>query len=44
MGYYQAAFGRLHQDSTPAIVIALPISYVLTKNWLDNFAFSIDLE
>jgi predicted permease len=27
-----------------AIVIALPISYVLTKSWLDNFAFSIDLE
>ncbi len=27
-----------------AIVIALPISYLLTRNWLDNFAFSIDLE
>jgi ABC-type antimicrobial peptide transport system permease subunit len=27
-----------------AIFIALPISYLLTKNWLDGFAFSIDLE
>jgi predicted permease len=27
-----------------AIVIALPLSYYLTKNWLDNFAYKIDLE
>lgn len=27
-----------------AIVIALPLSYLLTKNWLNNFAFSINLE
>jgi predicted permease len=27
-----------------AIFIALPISYLLTRNWLDSFAFSIDLE
>ena len=26
-----------------AIVIALPVSYMLTKNWLENFAFSIEL-
>ena len=27
-----------------AIVIALPVSYWLTKNWLDSFAFSIELQ
>jgi len=27
-----------------AIVIALPISYLLTRNWLDGFAFRIDLK
>lgn len=27
-----------------AIVIALPISYLLAKNWLDNFAYKIPLE
>ncbi|MFC4874580.1 ABC transporter permease [Negadavirga shengliensis] len=27
-----------------AIVIALPLSYYLTKNWLDGFAYKIDLE
>lgn len=27
-----------------AIVIALPVSYFLVKNWLDNFAFKIPLE
>ncbi len=27
-----------------AIVIALPLSYLLTKNWLDNFAYRIALE
>jgi ABC-type antimicrobial peptide transport system permease subunit len=27
-----------------AIGIALPISYLLTRQWLDNFAFRIDLQ
>ena len=27
-----------------AIVIALPLSYYMTANWLDNFAYKIDLE
>ena len=27
-----------------AIVIGLPVSYLMTKNWLDHFAFSISLE
>ncbi|MBX3238542.1 MAG: ABC transporter permease [Chitinophagaceae bacterium] len=27
-----------------AIVIALPVGYYLAKNWLDNFAYRIDLE
>lgn len=27
-----------------AIVIALPVSYYFAKNWLDSFAFKIDLE
>ncbi|MDR7132781.1 ABC-type antimicrobial peptide transport system permease subunit, partial [Algoriphagus sp. 4150] len=27
-----------------AIVVAIPISYYLTKSWLDGFAFKIDLE
>lgn len=27
-----------------AILVALPISYLITKNWLDNFAFKIALE
>ena len=27
-----------------AIVIALPLSYFLTSNWLDSFAYKIDLE
>jgi ABC-type antimicrobial peptide transport system permease subunit len=27
-----------------AIVIALPLSYYLTANWLDNFAYKIDLQ
>jgi putative ABC transport system permease protein len=26
-----------------AIVIALPVSYLLTKDWLDSFAYRIDL-
>ncbi|MFN3997562.1 ABC transporter permease [Algoriphagus sp.] len=27
-----------------AIVIALPLSYYITSNWLDNFAYKIDLQ
>ncbi|WP_347159017.1 ABC transporter permease [Pontibacter chitinilyticus] len=27
-----------------SILIALPVSYLLVKNWLDNFAYKIDLE
>jgi putative ABC transport system permease protein len=27
-----------------SIVVALPLSYFLTKNWLESFAFKIDLE
>jgi ABC-type antimicrobial peptide transport system permease subunit len=27
-----------------AIVIALPLSYYMAMNWLDNFAYKIDLE
>ena len=27
-----------------AIVIALPIGYLITKNWLDSFAYRINLE
>lgn len=27
-----------------AIVVALPFSYYVSKNWLDNFAYKIDLE
>ena len=27
-----------------AIIVALPISYIITKNWLDGFAYRIDLE
>jgi ABC-type antimicrobial peptide transport system permease subunit len=27
-----------------SVAIALPISYLLTREWLNNFAFSIDLE
>ena len=27
-----------------SILIALPVSYLLVKYWLDNFAYSIDLE
>lgn len=27
-----------------AVFVALPVSYLLTKQWLDNFAFSIDLK
>ena len=27
-----------------AIIIALPVSYFIAKNWLDNFAYRIDLE
>jgi ABC-type antimicrobial peptide transport system permease subunit len=27
-----------------AIVVALSLSYYLTKNWLDGFAYKIDLE
>jgi putative ABC transport system permease protein len=27
-----------------AIVIALPVSYIIAKNWLDGFAYRIDLE
>ncbi|MDR7132706.1 ABC-type antimicrobial peptide transport system permease subunit [Algoriphagus sp. 4150] len=27
-----------------AVVVAIPISYYLTKSWLDGFAFKIDLE
>ena len=27
-----------------AICIALPLSYLIAKNWLDNFAFRINLE
>jgi ABC-type antimicrobial peptide transport system permease subunit len=27
-----------------AIVVALPLSYYLTKNWLDNFTYKIDLQ
>ena len=27
-----------------AIVIALPVSYIITRSWLQNFAFSISLE
>jgi hypothetical protein len=27
-----------------AIVIALPVSYMITRTWLDNFAFKIPLE
>ncbi|CAN5167122.1 hypothetical protein BH23BAC1_BH23BAC1_22740 [soil metagenome] len=27
-----------------AIFIALPISYFIARNWLDNFAYKIDLE
>lgn len=27
-----------------AIVIALPLSYYMTSNWLDNFAYKIDLQ
>src|SRR5690606_33782300 len=27
-----------------AIIIASPISYYLSRNWLDNFAYKIDLE
>lgn len=27
-----------------AIVIAMPLSYYLTSNWLDNFAYKIDLQ
>ncbi len=27
-----------------AIVVALPISYLITHDWLDHFAFGIDLK
>ena len=27
-----------------AIIIALPVSYLLAKNWLNDFAYRIDLE
>lgn len=27
-----------------AITVALPLSYVLSKNWLNNFAYRIDLQ
>lgn len=27
-----------------SIVVALPLSYLIAKNWLDNFAYSIELE
>lgn len=27
-----------------AIIVALPLSYYLTKNWLGGFAYKIDLE
>jgi ABC-type antimicrobial peptide transport system permease subunit len=27
-----------------AIVIALPLGHYITANWLDNFAYKIDLE
>lgn len=27
-----------------AIIIALPIGYYIAKNWLDNFAYRIDLK
>lgn len=27
-----------------AIIVALPISYIITKKWLDGFAYRIDLE
>ena len=27
-----------------SIIIALPVSYFITKNWLDSFAYRIDLE
>ena len=27
-----------------AIIISLPLSYLITKNWLDSFAYRINLE
>ena len=27
-----------------AIVIALPVSYIITSSWLDSFAFKIELK
>ena len=27
-----------------AVFIALPISYIMAKQWLDNFAFHIELQ
>jgi putative ABC transport system permease protein len=46
-----SAFGIIRLLSTDftkmvfiAICIALPLSYLIARNWLDNFAFKIDLE
>ena len=28
----------------PAVIVALPFSYWIANEWLDNFAYTIDLE
>jgi ABC-type antimicrobial peptide transport system permease subunit len=44
MGIVYLLTGEFTKMVLVAVVIALPISYLLTKQWLDNFAFSIDLQ
>jgi ABC-type antimicrobial peptide transport system permease subunit len=44
MGIVYLLSGEFTKMVLVAVVIALPLSYLLTKQWLDNFAFSIDLE
>jgi ABC-type antimicrobial peptide transport system permease subunit len=44
MGIVYLLSGEFTKMVLAAVCIALPLSYLLTKQWLDNFAFSIDLQ
>ena len=43
-GIVQLLSGDFTKTVLTAIVVALPISYFVTRSWLDEFAYRIDLE
>jgi len=44
LGIVRLLSGDFTRTVLTAIVIALPVSYFMTRKWLDEFAYRIDLE